>query len=444
MSSPMRVGTAILCLAVAACSVRAQAPPHPVVPGKLAPQTTTRLTLDDAHRTALQNHPRIQAAQSAAAAAGQVTTEVRSAYFPTLYGSITGVEADPGSRIAAGALNNPQIFNRFATGLSIEQLVTDFGRTKNLTASARLQAQAAEAEVNFSRADVLLSVDRAFFGALRAQAILQVAQATVKARDLVVQQIDALAQGGFKTGLDVSFAQVNLSEAQLLLVKAQNDVQASQAVLTEALGVSTQQRFDLVEPAGSTSALPLMDDALAIAIQSRPELAVQRLQVESAQHFATAERDLAFPTLSLAGAAGEVPFRQPEIPQGYAAGGFNLHIPIFNGRLFSARHAEAESHAREAAALLNDEQGQVARDVQLAWLSANVAQQNLALTAQLLAEADKALDLAQARYDNGLGNIVELSQAQLNQAQAAIAQAGAKYDYATRLAELAFQEGVLH
>jgi outer membrane protein len=179
------------------------------------------------------------------------------------------------------------------------------------------------------------------------------------------------------------------------------------------------------------------------AERDRPELVSQKLQVESAQRFATAERDLVLPTISLMGAAGEVPFRQPEIPENYAAAGFNVNVPIFNGKLFSARHAEAEDRAREAAAVLNDEQTQVARDVQLAWLSASTASQNIPLTAQLFAEANKALDLAQARYDLGLGSIVELSQAQLNQAQAGIAQASAKYDYATRLSELAYQEGVV-
>ncbi len=83
-------------------------------------------------------------------------------------------------------MNNSIIFDRFATGVAArEQLVTDFGRTKNLVASARLQAQAANETVNASRADILLNVDRAFYGVLRAQAILTVAQQTVKQRETV-------------------------------------------------------------------------------------------------------------------------------------------------------------------------------------------------------------------------------------------------------------------
>jgi outer membrane protein len=442
MRFQMRIGLLLACLAILAGILRAQSLPAQNSAGASA-QIPARLTIEDARRIALQNHPHIRAAQSAAAAANDVTTETRSAYYPNLYGSLTGVEADSGSRIAAGGLNNSIIFDRFAAGVAAEQLVTDFGRTRNLVASSRLQAQAANETVNTSRADVLLNVDRAFYNALRAQAILTVAQQTVKQRETVSEQITTLAQNKLRSGLDVSFADVNLSQARLLLVKAQNDLRSAFAILAETLGVSRQQQFELAEPAEASAVLPGVEDAIAAANRDRPELASQRLQVESAQHFSAAERDLILPTLSLAGAAGEIPFRQSELPQNYAAIGFNVHIPIFNGKLFSARHAEAEDRAREAEAVLSDEQGQVLRDVQLAWLLANTAFQNVALTAELLAQANKGLDLAQARYNLGLGSIVELSQAQLNQAQAGIAQASAKYDYATRLAELAYQEGAL-
>jgi outer membrane protein len=442
MRFQMRIGLLLASGAFAAGFVHAQAPPAQSSVSAPA-QIPARLTLEDAHRIALQNHPHIRAMQSAAAAANDVTTETRSAYYPNIYGSLTGVEADSGSRIAAGGLNNSIIFDRFAAGVAAEQLVTDFGRTKNLVASSRLQAQAANETVNVSRADVLLNVDRAFYNALRAQAILTVAQQTVKQRETVSEQITTLAQNKLRSGLDVSFADVNLSQARLLLVKAQNDVRAAFAVLAETLGVSRQQESELAEPSETSAVLPGVEDAMATANRDRPELASQRLQVESAQHFSAAERDLILPSLSLAGAVGEIPFRQSELPQNYAAIGFNVHIPIFNGKLFSARHAEAEDRAREAEAELSDEQGQILRDVQLAWLSANTAFQNVALTAELLAQANKGLDLAQARYNLGLGSIVELSQAQLNQAQAGIAQASAKYDYATRLAELAYQEGAL-
>lgn len=427
---------------VFAFSSAAQAPANYLT--QTSPQIPAHLTLDDARRIALQNHPRIVAALASAAAISEQVTQARSAYFPTLYGSITGVESDSGTRISAGALNNPTVFDRFATGLTAQQLVTDFGRTQNLVASARSQAQAAQAGVSFSRADVLINVDRAFYGALRAQAVMRVAQETVKQRQLVSEQITALAQNKMKSGLDVSFANVNLGEAKLLLVKSQNDVQSSMAVLAETLGLNGAPQFDLVEFTEAPPVLPALDEAIAAAERSRPELAAAKSDVDSARHFAVAERDLSLPSISLAGVAGVAPFRQSPIPEEYAAAGFNINVPIFNGKLYSSRRAEADDRTRQASAQLLDLQGRVDRDVRTVWLSANTAWQNLALTAQILDQANKALDLAQARYDLGLGSIIELSQAQLNQEQASIAQATAKYDFAAQFSELQYQEGALH
>src|SRR4029079_10841917 len=155
------------------------------------------------------------------------------------FGSVTGAEAENGSRIAAGGLNNPVIYDRFATGVTIGQLLTDFGRTHALVASASLNAQAQEQFVFGQRALVLLDVDRAYFGALRAQVVERVAQSTVDARQLNLDQVNALASSNLRSGLDVSFAQVNLSSAQLLLAQAQNDTQRAFAMLAAALGTPT-------------------------------------------------------------------------------------------------------------------------------------------------------------------------------------------------------------
>ena len=138
----------------------------------VAAQTAPSLSLRDAEARALQNHPQVLASQYVAQASAEVTREARSAYFPAVYGSVTGAEAKEGSRIAAGGLNNPIILDRLAGGLSFSQLLTDFGRTSDLVQTASLRAQALQQNVASDRADVLLRVDRAYFAALRAQAIL--------------------------------------------------------------------------------------------------------------------------------------------------------------------------------------------------------------------------------------------------------------------------------
>ena len=129
-----------------------------------------------------------------ALAARQVVTETRAAEYPFAYGSLTGAGALSDSRIAAGGLNNPIIYDRYSNGLTLSQLLTDFGRTHNLVASSSLHAQAQAENANATRVDVLIGVDRAYYEALRAEALLKVAEQTVSERQLVSDQVSELAR----------------------------------------------------------------------------------------------------------------------------------------------------------------------------------------------------------------------------------------------------------
>jgi outer membrane protein len=120
-----------------------------------------------------------------------------------------------------------------------------------------------------------------------------------------------------------------------------------------------------------------------------------------------------------------------------------VNIPIFNGGLFKARQAEAELKARADSQNVSDLENRITRDVRVAFLNATTAQDRLALTQQLLQQAQLALDLAQTRYDLGLGSIVELSQAQLGVTSAQIANTTAQYDYQTQRVVLDYQIGAL-
>jgi len=402
-----------------------------------------RMTLKEAETIAVTNHPQIKAASYTAGAAQQVTTQVRSAYFPQVYGDLTGVDAQNGARLAAGALNNPLILERFSSGLVVGQLLTDFGRTHRLSQSAGLHARSEQEGVVVTRADVLLAVDQAYFRTLKAQAVLTVAQETVKERQTVADRVQALAQAKLKSGLDVSFAEVNLGQAKLLLVQAQNEIKAAYAELTRTLGYSDEREFDLAEEPLPAAPPPDVLPLVTQAFRDRPELVRQRFAVQSAHTFALAERDLSFPTISAAGNFGLVPVGDPTLRSSYAAGGFNVSIPVFNGKLFTARYAEANLRAKAEEQRLADLENGISREVHVAWLDVITAYQRLDLTSQILAQARQALELADARYKLGLSSIVELQQAQLSETQAAIDQATAKYDYGAKTTALNYAIGLL-
>lgn len=391
----------------------------------------------------MKNHPQVSAALLNAAAANQVTIETHSASMPTFFGSLTGAGAINDSRIQAGALNNPIIYNRLASGMTGSQLITDFGRTSSLTASARQRAEAIQDSATATREAVILQVDQAFYFTLRAQNVLAIAEETVKNRQTIADQMTALANSKLKSGLDVSFANVNLGEAKLLLNDAQNQIRSSFADLSQALGMSTPREFHLVDPAEPAAIPPDAATLIQLAEAQRPEVLSARAEVASAQSFARAEADLKRPTVSALGGFGYSPEHDTHLTNRYAAAGVNVNIPVWNGHLFGARQTEAELRTQVAQQNLRDQQNHIARDVQVAWLNADNAQKRLGLTADLLAQANLALDLAQTRYNLGLSSIVELSQAQLQQTSAAIGAASAKYDYGLQRAVLDYQTGVM-
>jgi outer membrane protein len=404
------------------------------------PTAVLRLSVKDAEAIALKNNPVISVARLEALASKQVTREVRSNLWPQAYANLTGVDAYDDSRISAGGLNNPQIFARAGAGTTVSQLITDFGHTTNLVASARLHAKAEDQNAIATREQVLLAVDQAFYGALQTRAVLRVAEQTVASRQLLTDQVSALTNSKLKSDLDLSFANVNLAQAKLLYLDALNSDKAAMASLSAILGYSTLGTFELIEETEALLPPPAsVDQLIASAFSKRPEILGLEFESQSAQKIHQADRDQLLPTISALGAVGDAPFRDDRISSWYGAVGVNVQIPIFNGFLYTAKAHEADLQAQAMRQRLVDLRNRVSRDVRTSWLSAGTAYDRVTVNQQLLVQANRALDLAQTRYRLGLGSIVELSQAQLQQTQAEIGSAQAGYEYRLALSMLRYQ-----
>lgn len=415
---------------------------QPGAPATKGSRPRIRLTLKQAEDLAVRNNPEITGARLQALASHQVVREARSNYLPTATGNLTAVDSHNNSRITAGGLNNPIIFERAAAGATVSQLITDFGHTSNLVASAAFSAKAQDQNALATRQQIQLATDQAFFSVLQAQAVLRVAQQTVDSRQIVVDQVEALAKSKLKSDLDLSFAQVNLAQAKLLVLDAENNEKSAQAALAALLGYVVAQEFDVVDEGAALNQPPgNLDELILDAVNSRPELQALNYQYESQEKLKSAERDAMLPTISALAAAGGTPVRDDRLGPWYGAAGVNMQIPLFNGFLFSAREKEADLRAQAVQQKLIDERNLIARDVRTSWLNANTSYDRLDVTAQLLKQANLALDLAQTRYKLGLGSIVELSQAQLQQTQAEISQSQAGYEYRLALSVLRYQTG---
>ena len=421
-----------------------------VCAGSAGAQTSSpvALTLKDAEAIALKNHPQVQAAQHEEAAQAQRVVETRSAYYPGITGVATGSQGNIGARVGAGYLSDSRLFNRFGDGIEINQLITDSGRTRNLVAQSRLLQNAAGQNFQATRFDVLIAVNQAYFDVLRAEATVKVAQETIAARQSLVDQVTALANNKLRSELDVSFADVSRSEAQLLLIRTQAQVQGAFAELTRTLGSQQTVTYRLAEEPLPPSPGPDVEVLVAQALKNRPELASLRLSRDAAYRLEDAERDLKRPTVSFVAVAGYMPYVDQitlprVIPNEYEGAAVNVSVPIFNGHLFAARREEAHERALEADQRVRNLEETVARDVRAAWASAMTAYQELDVTAQLLREATMGMSLAQGRYHIGLSSIVELTQAQLNLTSAEIENLTAKYGYQAQYAQLQYVIGGL-
>ena len=401
------------------------------------------LSREQAEQMALRNNPRVTVSHLAALAQQQVVRESRSAELPTLTGSLTAETANDGSRVSAGALSDSRLFQHAGGSVALNQLITDFGHTRNLIASSKLLERAQNANEIASREEIVLAADQAFYNALQAQALLRVAQQTVATRQATQGQVNQLTHNKLRSTLDLSFANVNLSQSQLLALDATNNASASMATLDEVLGLDHEVRYTLVDTTVAPAPPPDVDVLVQMALKQRPDLQSLDYHRQAEQKFSRAQADQKLPAINALGTVGGAPVRPGQYFRSSWDGGIaaNVNVPIFNGFLFSAQAKEATLRADAAGEQTRQLRNQIVRDVHTAWLEANNAFTRIGVTAELLSQSSQSLSLAQTRYQLGLSSIVELSQAQLQQTQADISHTNAEYQYRVALAALNYQIG---
>jgi outer membrane protein len=421
------------------------APQAPAASSTGEPAQSPRLTRSEAEQMAIKNNPRISVSRLLALAQHQAVREARSGELPTSTASVTAVDAEDGSRISAGPLTASRLFEHAGAGANFSQLITDLGRTHNLISAAKLEEKAQNANAMATENDIVIATDQAFYSALEAQALDEVAKQNVNMRQTTDTQVGQLTKNKLKSTLDLSFSNVNLSQAKLMLLDAQNNLDSSMAALDAVLGLDREVTYELVDDAQNLQPPPDDVDHLAqLGLEQRPDLQALQLDQQSQAKFSTAQHDQMLPSIAAAGTVGSVPIRPAQYytTNWWGGIGVDLNIPVFNGFLYSAQAKEASLRAQAAAEKTRELRDEVVRDIHTSWLAAKTAYQRMAVTDEMLRQANLSLQLAQTRYQIGLSSIVELSQAQYQQTDAAIGHTNAIYQYRLALATLNYQMGV--
>jgi len=407
------------------------------------------MTRQQAEQTALKNNPQISAGRLVALAEGETVREARSAQLPQIGGNLTATKAEDGSRIGAGQLTSSSLYTHAGAGGTLSQLITDFGYTHDLIATAKLRTKAQQQSARATEQDIVYATDQAFYRLLAAQSLLQVARQTVAARASVSDQISALTASKLKSDLDLNIASADVSQAKLMELDAANELQSASTALAALLAAPTDTQYQALEDADAALPAPPATSAPleAEALSQRPDLAALQYNAQAAKEFASAQGKQYLPTISALATGGFTPVR----PDGtifaenwYAAGGVNLSLPIFTGFRISAETKEAKLRAEAQQAEATNLANTIQRDVRAATLAAQTAFQRIGVTEQFRSQAAQALSLAQTRYQLGLSSIVELSQSQLQSTQADVAAVNARYAYLLALRSLEYTRGDIH
>lgn len=406
------------------------------------------LGLRQALQLAYRSHPMLLEGDAQVRAANARTEQTKSLYLPQVYANLdAGAGAgrvNPRFVAPAGGLLQPNL-SQYTGGAIASQRVYDFGFTQNLVESNELAANAQMQDINARRAWVSMNVQRAYLNSLKRRRLVQIAEETVRERGVIKSQIEALYRQQLKSKLDLDLVQVELTNAESLLVKARNDLKASFADLNRSMGIAGKDDYVLEDvPIRVQSAGTL--ESLITESLNHPEVKRAKEQIRSAEAKLRATKRQYLPTVSAVASVGD--YETFDASRGQPTGGWwsatgMISMPLFTGFLIENQVREAAAQQDAAQANSTTIEQALTQQVTNAYLDTITQAQQIKLAEEQVKTAQEALNLAKQRYKLGLGSVVEVTQSEVALTSAQTRLAEAQYDYKTAEVMLAYATGAL-
>jgi outer membrane protein len=399
------------------------------------------LTIEQAVLLAVENHPSLRAAEANYRGAAAGHKQAMASYLPALSFGASATHTEGVFVFNPTIPSRSQIYNSYTGGFQAQQLLFDFGKTIGRVSASTDLVDAANADMISAKEIVKLNVQIAYFALLAYQRV------TIVNRDAVVQAESHLTQAkafysvGRRSQFDVTRAEVDLANANVNLIRATNQMQVSKVQLENAMGVHPPRPYAVVVPHQMEPIATTMDSARAIALIHRPELQAAAARVEANKALARAAWSQHLPILSATGNWTWNGFEpSPLFPRWNV--GVQLSLPIFQGFSLEAQVEQTEAAADAAQANLDVQTQTVLLEVEQAFLAFKEAQERRVATAKLVEQAEQNLNLANKQYAAGVGTAIEVTDAQVSQANAQITHIQALYDHITSLVKLRRAMGI--
>lgn len=404
------------------------------------------LTLQDAERAAQQRQPQLRAAKATTEAAQSRSDQARSGLLPQVSATAQYQRGTANYMFRPGGIVNPtgtaagnstSTVNIFATSVGVSQLFWDFGQTSGRWQASKAAARATADQEIATGQQVVLLVRTAFFDARANRDLVRVARDTLENQQRHYDQIAGFVEEGTRPPIDLSQARADTANAQVALINAENAYATSKALLNQAMGIEGPTDYEVAgdelpplpdEQAG-------LEELMAVAVAARPEVASFQEQARAAQLTISAARGGYGPAVS--GIAGFAQGGTNLENLGWnASAGVTLTWQLYQGGLTLAQVREAEANLAYAVAEVDLLRQQIRVEVDQARLLVRAAKSSLTFASEALVAAHQRLTQAEGRYQNGVGSVIELGDAQVASSTSAAQVVQAQFRLATARAQL--------
>lgn len=412
----------------------------------MSPQAVPEvLTLGKAVELAVSNHPSLRVASGTQAVNEALVGQAQSGLYPQ-------VQAQGGYQLStANATRNftgsslPRntsgaTFPFFQNGVTLNQLLYDFGKIKSQVNQAQFNLQAANSDAETTLQTVIVNVQQAYFGLQQAQRLVKVSEEAITQ---FTKHLD-LAKGRFKAGvapkIDVTTAEVDLSNAQLNLITARNNARVARVTLNNAMGIKAPDGYRVEDPTLARHEQISLDEAVEVAMRLRPEMVSQQALEQAAESaIKTAQSDF-FPTVTGAANYSYSGTESPLVYNWNVAG--TVNIPIFSGFLTKQQVAQARANLLKTKANGEVLRQNILLEVNQALLNLEGARERLQVTAVTMTQAKERLALVEGRYRAGLSNAIEVTDAEVALVNAQVNDVVAMSNYQAAKAQLDRATGI--
>lgn len=382
------------------------------------------LTLDMCLEIALERHPDLKSAQATIEVKDSAVAQSETAWKP---------EVALSSSYRRRSVTNDG-YDSYSSSVTVSQLITDWGKTKSQVAVAELDLEASRYDYDDTVQDLLYDVKEAYFDLLRAMKEEEVAREAVKMYNHHLEQARAYYEVGKVSKIDVTTAEVDLSNADLSLIKARTSVKTSRAVLSNSLGYPDAPSYEIEDMLSWEKIDLTREDVLKSAMMTRPDLRSLEIQEKQAQETVVlAEKD-GSPTLSAnAGYSwGDDHFSGDD--ELYV--GISFEVSIYDGGLRKEKVRQARAELEKSSADLESVKQDVILEVDSAFLELKDSSEAIQTAEKTVDQAKENLELANGRYEVGVGSPVEVTDATENYINARNTYYSSLYDYRSALAAL--------